>query len=285
MSLFEGFGTPQGLRRQLFWLVCIWFRLLVAAVAAVVTAQGSEGVGIAIGALVATGGIGFWVQRCRDNKENIWWFRSLHGLIWFGTGIATAAVAGTESPVGAAIVVGTGLGTDVAVGVATAVGWLDGLHSRRGDLLLGTLPSNGPGWVNEASAPGMFPTIFTPGWSVFGRGDSAKSMLTPWSAVHFLSGFGLGIAAHYLNTDNAALGILLALMVLVLWEGIENAKPGIVKGAVFAVTETLGIGCLGRKANNSRPLEPDSAINSLTDMIVGGLGVAVGVVVAIYGFP
>ncbi len=288
MSLFEALGTSAEIRRQLFWLVCIWVRKLLAVVLTIATARGSEGLGIAVGTLVALAGALFLYQRREDNLANIWWFRVAHGFIWIGTGVATAITASTASAETAAIVVGVGLGVDVAFGIATAIGWIDCLcpnqSGRRDD-------AHEPGWVKDADPPGQLPPIFVDGWSLFGRGESAVAMLTPWSAVHFVSGFLFGTAAHYGNPEDPLLGVLLSIMALFLWEGAENAKPGVVKASTFRIAECLGLGsCLGPGTDHSKvggSAAPgkspgaDSALNSLCDIIVG----AVGVVVAAYAIP
>lgn len=287
MSLFEALGAPPDLRRQLFWLVCIWVRTLLAAVLTIATARGSEGLGIAVGTLVAIAGVSFLYQRRKDNLANIWWFRIAHGFIWIGTGVATAVTASTESAETAAIVVGVGLGVDVAFGITTAIGWVDCLcpnqFSRRDY-------ADEPGWVKYATPPGQLPPIFVDGWSLFGRGESAVAMLTPWSAVHFVSGFLFGTAAHYGNPEDPLLGVLLSIMALFLWEGAENAKPGVVKASTFRIAECLGLGsCLGTgnytavggSAASGKSPGADSALNSLCDIIVG----AAGVVVAAYAIP
>ena len=295
MSLFEELGTPAEIRRQLFWLVCIWIRKLLAVVLTIATARGSEGIGIAVGTLVAIAGVSFLYRRCTDDVGTIWWFRSAHGFIWIGTGVATAVTASTASAETAAIVVGVGLGVDVAFGIATAIGWVDCLYlnqsGRRDD-------AHEPGWVKHANPSGQLPPIFVDGWSLFGRGESVAAMLTPWSAVHVVSGFLFGTAAHYGNPEDPLLGVLLSIMALFLWEGMENAKPGVVKASTFRIAECIGLGsCLdtgdnyrgapGSDSTSSRPAAygkspgADSALNSLCDIIVG----AAGVVVAAYAIP
>ena len=296
MSLFEALGAPAETRRQLFWLVCIWVRTLLAAVLAIATARGSEGLGIAVGTVVAIAGVSFLYRRCKDNLANIWWFRIAHGFIWIGTGVATAVTASTESTDTAATVVGVGLGVDVAFGIATAIGLINRLcpnqFNRPDD-------AEEPGWVKDADPPGQLPPIFVDGWSLFGRGGSEVAMLTAWSAVHFVSGFLFGTAAHYGNPDDPLLGVLLSIMALFLWEGMENANPGVVKAPIFRIAECLGLGsCLGtgsyspvgvpassslRSTPAASGISPgaDSALNSLCDIIVG----AAGVVVAAYAIP
>jgi hypothetical protein len=276
MSLFQSMKTPAKIRRQLFWLVCIWVRALLAALACLVVLDGATWVAIAVGAAIAAGGIGFWFQRYFDNKVNIWWFRAAHGAIWVGTGTATAIVGGTGSSRAAAIIVGTGLGVDVVVGVATAMGWLYwldwtrngyGASTRFNDADgLGLLIPKGadrlegvvqPSWAGEET--GMFN-----GWTWFGAGESTNACFTAWSLVHMGFGVLFGFLAHL--SGYPVIGSLLGTLVLFVWEGLENSSSS-VKRATFSVATTIGLGtCLG---NGPTEGEPDSATNSAADIVIG----------------
>lgn len=270
MSLFHSLETPPKVRRQLFWIVCIWVRLIIAAVSSAVVYQGSEAVGVGVGTVVAVLGLFFWYRRCTDDEANIWWYRSLHGLIWVGVGITTAAVAGTGHDTGAAgIVIGVGLGIDVLVGILTAT-------------TIAPKRNEGPGWLGD----GLFPAFFESGWNIIGNGPTANAVATPWTLVHVGFGSLFGFLVSLAGTDTRPIWGLAATAVLFLWEGIENAKPEVVKSFSFRIVGAIGLGsCLGdpdEPKTNGETTETlladgtigpghDSPLNSAADIVFGGV--------------
>ena len=51
MSLFHNLTGDPKIRRQLFWIVCIWIRLIIAAAAVLVVRRGPDAAGIGVGCL------------------------------------------------------------------------------------------------------------------------------------------------------------------------------------------------------------------------------------------
>lgn len=279
MSLFHSLNTPPKVRRQLFWIVCIWVRLIIAAVSSAVVYQGSETVGVGVGTVVAVLGLFFWYRRCTDDKDNIWWYRSLHGLIWVGVGVTTAAVAGTEHNTSVAgIIIGVGLGIDVLVGILTATAILPKRNNGPGWINDGDRRGR-PGWIND----GLFPVFFQSGWKIIGNGPTVNAVVTPWTLVHIGFGSLFGFLVSLAGTDTRPIWGLVATAVLFLWEGIENAKPEVVKSFSFRIVRAIGLGsCLG-DPNQNEELQTsltelelpgpghDSPLNSAADIVFGAV--------------
>ncbi len=281
MSLFHSLNTPPKVRRQLFWIVCIWVRLIIAAVSSAVVYQGSKAVGVGVGTVAAVLGLFFWYRRCTDNKDNIWWYRSLHGLIWVGVGVTTAAVAGTGHDTSVAgIIIGVGLGSDVLVGILTATVILP---KRNRGPSTGRINDGdrrgGPGWLGD----GLFPVFFESGWNIIGNGSTVNAVVTPWTLVHIGFGSLFGFLVSLAGTNTRPIWGLAATGVLFLWEGIENAKPEVVKSFSFRIVRAIGLGSCFRDPTQYQNLQTsvtgsvppgpghDSPLNSAADIVFGGV--------------
>jgi hypothetical protein len=271
MSLFESLGTSQKIRRQLFWIVCIWIRAIVAALAFLVVRSGPEWVAYVVGAVVALLGVRFWTQRVYDESESIWWYRIVHGIVWVSTGAAVIALVAEGHTDAAAIVAVSGLGFDVFFGVLTATEIVKPRH-------------DGPGWIKF----GVFPKFFGDGWGYFGTGPTVMAIFTWWTFVHI--GFGLlfGFLVSLAGTDTRPIWGLVATAVLFLWEGLENTDPAKVKGASFAIVGKIRdtVCCRKRSAKLNTPLMhrggvqsepgPDSPLNSAFDIVFGATALWLG---------
>lgn len=272
MSLFHNLTGDPKIRRQLFWIVCIWIRLIIAAAAVLVVRRGPDAAGIGVGAVVAAMGLFFWFRRCTDNEANIWWYRSVHGLVWFGVGVATAVVAGVGHDSSAAgIVVGVGLGADLLFGILTAT-------------LVVPTRNEGPGWIGD----GVFPVLFERGWRPFGSGPTAVAVVTEWTLIHIGFGALFGFLVSLAGTGTRPIWGLVATAALFLWEGIENTKPEVVKSFSFRIVRAVGLGsCLAGGSNSNADAGsfklmddldsakvgpgPDSALNSAADIVFGAV--------------
>ena len=207
MSIFERLGTPPDNRRTLFWLVCILVRLLLATSFTLFTLYGNPWVAYVVGGIGIGGGLGFWRQRCADNKPNIWWYRIAHGFIWISGGVGTIVFRSQVGADAAAAFAGAFFFFDVLFGIATAL-----------------LGSRNP-WESYAINPPRF--ISFEGATLWGENDASSVFFTSWTFVHLGVSSAFGVGAYFL--DKGALGgeslwvvCLVASFGILGWEAAEN---------------------------------------------------------------
>jgi len=87
MSIFEYLGTPGNRRKDLFYHVCIPLRIAIAIAVFIASFWGNAVVRKVAGFLMALAALTMFVMRVIDNKENIWWNRIAHGVVY---GVAAA---------------------------------------------------------------------------------------------------------------------------------------------------------------------------------------------------
>ena len=133
MSIFE--ETPEPNRRTLFWLVCIVIRLLIATAFTTLSLEWDQSFPYVVGGIGIVGGLGFWRNKLRK-YDNVWWYRSVHGLLWIGGGLS-------------AIFVRYFVGRDAAAGAIAAFFY--------GDVLFGILTAafGNPSWINPIELVSM----------------------------------------------------------------------------------------------------------------------------------
>jgi hypothetical protein len=207
MSIFEEKGTLKPNRRTLFWLVCIVIRLLIATAFTTLSLEWDQSFPYVVGGIGIVGGLGFWRNRILDNKKNIWWYRSVHGLLWIGGGLS-------------AILVRYFVGRDAAAGAIAAFFY--------GDVLFGILTAifGTPSWIELIVGGKRFITFSES--RLFGLDSSEAVWITPWSLAHLIQASLLGLAAYYISKDTSLnplwIPCLLFSFLIVGWEAFENTN-------------------------------------------------------------
>lgn len=217
MSVFEDRGTPVRERRTLFWLICIWVRLLIATSFAVFTLDGRPWVAYVLGSIGVLAGLNFWRQMVADAGPNIWWHRSVHGTLWVGGGLSAIILRAHGEASDAAAAIAVFFFGDVLFGVITAL-------------------AGRPSWAGTSSTQ---PLRRVRWWAT---SDSENALFTAWSLAHLASGSGLGVASYYASPPAPWVGCLFASLLIVLWEAFENVNLDI-KFKLF------GIGDIDSDAN------------------------------------
>ena len=216
MSIFEEKGTPKPNRRTLFWLVCIVIRLLIATAFTTLSLEWYQSFPYVVGGIGIVGGLGFWRNKLRKN-DNVWWYRSVHGLLWIGGGLS-------------AILVRYFVGRDAAAGAIAAFFY--------GDVLFGILTAafGTPSWIEPIVGGKRFITFS--GSRLFGLDSSDPVWITPWSLAHLIQASLLGLAAYYISNDTSLnplwIPCLLFSFLIVGWEAFENTNLEL-KGEIFHV--------------------------------------------------
>jgi hypothetical protein len=231
MGIFEKIGTRVVERRTLFWLVCIVMRLLIATAFTVLSLWWNSWFPFVVGGFGIVGGLGFWIRKYLD--PGVWWYRSVHGLLWLGGGLSAILVhhyiqdeSATAGSI-AAFFYG-----DVLFGIMTAscshTSWF------KTNMLLSGDQKRFPEFSNSV---------------LFASKDN-NAWVTWWSLVHAgLTSIG-GIIAYFIHKEEPWIGCLFLSFVVVGWEAFENTKLEL-KGKWF---------------NNGKI---DSDPNLLGDLIIG----------------
>lgn len=243
MSIFHELGFPKPNRRTLFWLVCIVIRLLIATAFTTLSLEWDQSFPYVVGGIGIVGGLGFWRNRIVDNKKNIWWYRSVHGLLWIGGGLSAILVryfVGRDAAAGAIAAFFYG---DVLFGILTAAfgtpSWikkkrsdefeLESLAQGSNETQTGSLGSpilvtdeNGNLSVDDK----RFITLSKS--KLFGLDSSDPVWITPWSLAHLIQASLLGLAAYYISKDTSLnplwIPCLLFSFLIVGWEAFENTN-------------------------------------------------------------
>ena len=234
MSAFENLLTPKAVRRRLFYLICIWVRLLIA-VTFFLGALLWEGlwpnyVASIIGIL---GGLFFGLQHYVTDaiSPNVWWSRRVHSLIWASGGGASLGLTIEGYKEASAYTLLAVFTFDVAFGLCFA------LWTPRFDTPV----------VKNSREPLI--TVER----IFSRTDSNPACFTPWSLVHAVATAGMGAIAYAAFPGDPYILCLLGTFFIYLWEAYENTFVESVQRFPFLHGRT----------------EPDSAINMLSDILVG----------------
>ncbi len=235
MSVFHDLGTDKNVRKQLFFLVCIWIRFLIATVFVLATLLLDSWAAYLVGAIEILGGLAFWIKRIQNRKDHndystTWWYRGVHGLFWLSGGIATIVLRHMKDAESAAGATGAFLFFDVIFGIGTA--------------LLGD-----PGWKNDFRPNMAWPKSMK--WFAFTEGDD-PAVFTSWTLVHIVLTSLLGTVSYFIWPSRPWVACIASSFIVFLWEAAENAFPNKVK---FMFKED------GRK--------PDSWVNQLSDTVVG----------------
>lgn len=265
MSIFHELGFSKPNRRTLFWLVCIVIRLLIATAFTTLSLEWDQSFPYVVGGIGIVGGLGFWRNRIKDNKPNIWWYRIVHGLLWIGGGLS-------------AILVRYFVGRDAAAGAIAAFFY--------GDVLFGILTAafGTPSWIPETSSDQMeMDSLGSPilvadengnlsidgkrfitfsGSRLFGLDSSDPVWITPWSLAHLIQASLLGLAAYYISKDTSLnplwIPCLLFSFLIVGWEAFENTNLKL-KGRLSC----------RKKDKEGKKGKIDSDANLAGDLIIG----------------
>lgn len=211
MSLFQDLGTPTvPNRRTLFWLVCILIRLLLATSFTLLVLYGPEWASYVFGGVGIVVGLSFWYRKFQDDKDNIWWYRSVHGAIWLLGGIACIFVRSTQDASAAAGVTAAFFFSDVLFGVITALFF-----------------SRNPWDSTTELNPDRF--VSFKGAGLCGYPDTEAYFFTPWTAMHVATTTMAGIASYFIDKhafDGEYLWAvcLVASYGILLWEALENTR-------------------------------------------------------------
>ena len=253
MSIFEEKGTPKPNRRTLFWLVCIVIRLLIATTFTTLSLEWDQSFPYVVGGIGIVGGLGFWRNKLRKN-DNVWWYRSVHGLLWIGGGLSAILVryfVGRDAAAGAIAAFFYG---DVLFGILTAVfGTPSWIISEEGsdEFELESLAQNSSESQTESLAKLILVAdkngnlsvddkrfITFSGSKLFGLDSSDPVWITPWSLAHLIQPGLLGLAAYYISKDTSLnplwIPCLLFSFLIVGWEAFENTNLEL-KGEIFHV--------------------------------------------------
>lgn len=234
MSVFENLETDQNVRKQLFYLVCIWIRFLIATVFVLATLLLDSWAAYLVGAIEILGGLAFWIRRIqnwegRGDYDTTWWYRGVHGLLWLSGGIATIVLRHKKDAESAAGATGAFLFFDVIFGIGTALLKI-------------------PGWKkfgSESTSP-----ILMKWFACTERAGPA--VFTSWTLVHIVLTVGLGAASYFIWPSRPWVACIASSFLVLLWEAAENTFPNKVK---FMFKE--------------KDRKPDSWVNQLSDTVVG----------------
>ena len=244
MSIFQDLGTDQDVRKQLFYLVCIWIRFLIATVFVLATLLLDSWAAYLVGAIEILGGLGFGIKRIQNRKNHkriqntedhndystTWWYRGAHSLFWLSGGIATIVLRHKRNAESAAGATGAFLFFDVIFGIGTA--------------LLAD-----PGWKKDIESKMLSPRSMK--WFALTEGDG-PAVFTLWTLAHIVLTSLLGAVSYFIWPSRPWVACIASSFIVFLWEAAENAFPDKVK---FMFKEG------GRK--------PDSWVNQLSDTVVG----------------
>lgn len=220
MGIFESIGTRVVERRTLFWLVCIVMRLLIATAFTVLSLWWNSWFPFVVGGFGIVGGLGFWIRMYLD--RGVWWYRSVHGLLWLGGGLSAILVhhyIQNESATAGSIA--AFFYGDVLFGIMTASckepSWLNKEKLKK-DLAL-ELPEAAK--LIEQQSPQRFPKFSNS--FLFASKDN-NAWVTWWSIVHAgLTSIG-GIIAYFIHKEEPWIGCLFLSFVIVGWEAFENTN-------------------------------------------------------------
>lgn len=232
MSIFEDLNTNQQVRKQLFYLVCIFIRFLIATVFVLATLLLDSWASYLVGSIEIVGGLGFWYKWYKTdvNEQNLWWYRGWHGLFWVSGGIATIVLRHEQDANSAAAATGGFLFFDVVFGILTSI-WGE------------------PGWkltIGMSRAKSY--------WFAMNDYPGLMAVFTPWTIVHVILTSAMGVAAYYIWPSQPWVGCIGLSFIVFLWEAAENTFPKKVKVIM---------------CNNEADREADSWVNQLSDTIVG----------------
>jgi len=253
MSLFnDTLGVDADVRRRLFWLVCIWFRLTLAITAWAVIEQYGDTARYAVGGVSIAIGLSFAYKAFRRHHKTpkdraskyepgLWWYRSFHAFIWVAAGIVAFALHSDNETVGIAVMLV--LVADVLVGMCTA-------------------------YLGEPFISGDDDWLFEGPWAWCAASDSSNAVFTWWTIVHFVLASGIGVAAYYASPDEPWLGCVAGTLIVFLWEAFENSCTN-ASGRILSIPARAKAFVCCSSASKSRKKDPDSAFNLLGDLIVG----------------
>lgn len=253
MSLFnDTLGVDPDVRRRLFWLVCIWFRLTLAITAWAVIEQYGDTARYAVGGGSIAIGLSFAYKAFRRHHKNsgehvieyepgLWWYRSFHAFIWVAAGIAAFALHYDNETVGIAVTLI--LVADVLVGMCTA-------------------------YFDEPFISGDDDWLFEGTWEWCAASDSSNAMFTWWTIVHVVLASGIGVAAYYASPDELWPGCIGGTLIVFLWEAFENSCTNVSGRILSLPAQAKARVCCGNPPE-SRKKVPDSAFNMFGDLIVG----------------
>lgn len=241
MGIFADRLTPTEERRTLFWLVCITTRLLIATAFTAFSLYWDKWFPYLVGGIGIVGGLGFWIRawiQAEKEKEGDWWFRSVHGFIWFGGGLS-------------AILVRHFVGVNEAAGAIAAFFYGDVLFG------IGTACLVETSWV-KAKQPRFISIKDDIHCYLSGCNDKAivireKACFTCWSFVHMFFASILGVFSYGIHTWVEVpiwIPSLFLSFLIVGWEAFENTNLEL-KQILFDVGDI------------------DSDANLLGDLIIG----------------
>lgn len=263
MGIFADRGTPEGERRTLFWLVCITTRLLVATAFTAFSLYWDKSFPYIVGGIGIVGGLGFWIRAEKEKrmkkvdteKEEDWWFRSVHGFIWLGGGLSAILVrhfVGVNEAAGAIAAFFYG---DVLFGIGTAclvdTSWI---KKEQRDRLISpekppTSENNNPRFI---SIKGDI-RCYLSGCNTKEIKIDEKACFTCWSFVHMFFASILGLFSygfHEWLKIPIWIPSLFFSFLIVGWEAFENTNLKLKKW-LFKVKDI------------------DSDANLLGDLIIG----------------